>query len=673
MKLDKELKNVFKWSGAILFALIFLAAAYSPLNTSVIRIFNSSNGKVSLLAPSSLGAGSVSLTLPDTDGATGQCFTSDGSGLTDWSSCGSGGSKSWITGDDADFENSIGAWATYDDGAAATPVNGTGGTSSTLTVTRTTTGGEVLAGAASLKIAKSAADGQGEGVSIPFTIDVNQQGQMQSLPFVFKTGSNYVNEHWQFFVYDVTNAQVLNVFTLGCSPTLNDCGKLFTTPTNGTTFSGVFFPSGSSTSYRLIAHQNSTSAVAFDLLLDEVKPGPVGLIGGYNATDFESYDPGNTPQGFGTITNKNFLSRRNGENLEIIASFTAGTTNGSEAQMPLPTGLVISSKLTAQKHVGAYFRNATSTSHGGPVKATAGDAFLNFGNIGIFGAGNVDPATDEIGTNVLATGNTMSFFASIPIQGWQSSTVMSQHQAQLQTISVRASGDPASATALNPVIFPTKIWDDYNIYSISTGQLTAPRKGRVIVFGFLMTPGDPGPVLLYVNGASVMTVGDPGTSAEDFTFIGSAEVEKGQTVDIRPTNTTNFEASSHITFLFIPDLSVIGILGSNIGSPSSGRMMLATAFITNSGTPTVSREDGDWLGTVTDVGAGVSTLAINTGIFSSVPNCQCTVYSGAGRTCEIDSGSAISATSVRVRTQTDAGTPSDNDFFIQCIGPRGTL
>ena len=67
-----------------------------------------------------------------------------------------------------DAESNTTGWATFDD-ASATPVDGTGGSPSTITLSRNTS--SALRDVGDFDIAKTAADGQGEGWSYDFTID----------------------------------------------------------------------------------------------------------------------------------------------------------------------------------------------------------------------------------------------------------------------------------------------------------------------------------------------------------------------------------------------------------------------------------------------------------------------------------------------------------------------
>jgi len=110
------------------------------------------------------------------------------------------------------------------------------------------------------------------------------------------------------------------------------------------------------------------------------------------------------------------------------------------------------------------------------------------------------------------------------------------------------------------------------------------------------------------------------------------------------------------------------IVLNQLSSPSSGGIKVATAFITNSGTPTVSREDGDWIvGNPSDDAVGSMTFTLVTGTFSTSPNCFITL--DANGFCS--RATTSSATSVGVDTIVcSSGAQADAPFQFMCIGPR---
>jgi hypothetical protein len=112
-------------------------------------------------------------------------------------------------------------------------------------------------------------------------------------------------------------------------------------------------------------------------------------------------------------------------------------------------------------------------------------------------------------------------------------------------------------------------------------------------------------------------------------------------------------------------------LVNSVVNPASGVTNICSGLITNSGTPTVTRSDGNCLSGPVDNGAGDTTLTIASGTFSSTPNCICTGYGATSRLCRISSATAISTTTVRVVTsQSSSDAASDIDFFIMCTGPK---
>lgn len=114
-------------------------------------------------------------------------------------------------------------------------------------------------------------------------------------------------------------------------------------------------------------------------------------------------------------------------------------------------------------------------------------------------------------------------------------------------------------------------------------------------------------------------------------------------------------------------------LVKQLQSTSDAVMKHASAYITNSGTPAVSSQDGAWLGSPTDNGVGDISVVISGGVFSATPKCQCTGYEETADTdgvhCSIDKTTAPSSTVLRIRTRLGA-TLTDRDFSLSCTGPQ---
>ena len=206
--------------------------------------------------------------------AEGDTFCSDGTSRAAgywqyingaWSEFGGGkGGINYLAGDNSDAENGIGDWVTYADAAGENAVDGTGGTALGVTLTQNTT--DPLREDADFKFSKDAADRQGEGASVAFTIDKADKAQKLTISFDYDASdANYADDDIRIAIYDVTNANLIRV--------------------NGEDLKGgkgthiaQFQTAADSTSYRLIIHQSSTNATAYDVYLDNISVGPNSVI-----------------------------------------------------------------------------------------------------------------------------------------------------------------------------------------------------------------------------------------------------------------------------------------------------------------------------------------------------------------------------------------------------------
>jgi hypothetical protein len=261
---------------------------------------------------------------------------------TAWGDVGSGGAGgiNYIQQNNGnnDFEAATTGWATYADAAGTIPVDGTGGSPSHITISRTTT--NPLRGLGSLLITNSGStSAQGEGVSYAFTIDRADQAKVLSIPFdyeivsgTFSGGSSSTDSDLEVYIYDVTNAQIIQPAGYKISGAVSgvqykQAGCTFQTASN-------------STSYRLIFHVPTTATSAWSLKIDNISVGPQASLYGAPVTDWKSYTP-TFSAGFGTVTSINMFYRRVGDVIEVQGSFTCGTTANSVARISLPSGFSI--------------------------------------------------------------------------------------------------------------------------------------------------------------------------------------------------------------------------------------------------------------------------------------------------------------------------------------------
>lgn len=366
--------------------------------------------------------------------------------------------------DNFNAENSIGDWVTYNDGPVAVPTDMTGGSATSLTLSRTTTGGEVLDGSASFKIVKTATNAQGQGTSVVANVPPGYRGQRAgiTLPFKILSGS-LVSGDLKFYVYDITNSQII-------APYNNDVlvsQSLLT----------MYFDIPSTTAQiRIGFHFASTSATAVTFVYDDVVAGPFQVAFGPAMSDWNNdltFTPGS---GYGTTTLNDYRYRRVGDSMEVQLYFKAGTVAASTANITLPLGYLInSSKFPSTANVeivGNWFR----ISQGANLKFYSGDG----GGVVFYDGTNTNTVSLAIdaGSNILNAGNGNNFFASsdgvlikfkIPILGW--STNVTSNNSQVFNIStIIANGTRVTST-------PTQL-GQYRTYtqvgSTNTGADNAP-------------------------------------------------------------------------------------------------------------------------------------------------------------------------------------------------------
>lgn len=179
---------------------------------------------------------------------------------------GGSGGINYLEGDNTNAETSVGDYVAYADAAGENPVDGTGG-SPVTTISQVASA--TLRGTGHFQIAKSAANRQGEGASVDFTIDNADRAKKHTISFDKNTETGYADDDIRISVYDVTNSTLIRVNGEDVKAG------------NGTHYA-QFQTASDSTSYRLIFHISSTSATSYNFNFDNVQVGPTNLAFGVN-------------------------------------------------------------------------------------------------------------------------------------------------------------------------------------------------------------------------------------------------------------------------------------------------------------------------------------------------------------------------------------------------------
>lgn len=378
---------------------------------------------------------------------------------------GAGGGLNYIT--NGVFETDTSGWAAYADAAGAQPVNGTGG-APTVTITRTTS--SPLRGTGSGLLTKDAANRQGEGVSYDFTIDaadvakpIQIAGSYAIASGIYSGGTSSTDSDVTCYIYDVTNAQVIQPagFKLDGS-VIGQTYKL----------SGTFQSNAGSTSYRLILHVATTSAVAYTLKFDAVSVGPNVISSGYAGGDWTAYTP--ITAGLGTLGAVDVTARRSGDSLEVRARITTGTTTGTTASFSLPVGLSADlTKLLNQTIVGS---GSTQNASARVFYILSGGALTDLR----VGSGSSNSLSTQAGSFFSNT-EVLSFYCRVPISGWSSNTVVSSDTDTRIVVAKYTTPAGTLSGAVNDLRYTASVIDTHAAYNTSTGVYTVPVAGKYLV------------------------------------------------------------------------------------------------------------------------------------------------------------------------------------------------
>lgn len=342
--------------------------------------------------------------------------------------------------DNSNAEASIGNWATYKSGTTV-PTTLTGGSATHLTLSRTTTAGEVLDGLGSFKIVKSAANSQGEGTSCVANVPVGYRGQIASIQMPFKIISgSLVSGDLLFFVEDVTNSQIIAPYN---NIVLNSPSVLqmtFNVPSTCAQIRvGFFFAT------------TSTSAVTFTW--DDITVGPQQIVYGPAMTDWNNDLTFLPSAGFGTTTSSDIRYKRVGDSMLVRGYFLTGTTAGSTAYIQLPAGYTIDTNKLGSRSNSTQVGEGHGLDNSGPAtvyQSSVGLVMFYDGstNNQIFVANEVNTKFyTKINSNgFLNSGDGFNFEFSVPILGW-STNVASVNSSVFNISSLLQNGTRVTGSA----------------------------------------------------------------------------------------------------------------------------------------------------------------------------------------------------------------------------------
>lgn len=428
-------------------------------------------------------------------GSSGQVIKSVG-GIPTWATF-SGGVNYLSSNPDAEADTS--GWSTYADAAAATPVDGTGGAPSSTWTRSTTT---PLRGSASFLWTKTAVNRQGEGVSYDFTIDSTDQAKVIAVTFDYKVASGtYADSGLTVYIYDVTNATVIQ-----------PAGYSIVSASVSMKQTATFQTASNSTSYRLIIHTASTSAVAYTMQFDNFNVSPQAVAAGAAISDWNEYTlvigGSTTAPTTGTVSVNKAFWRRVGDSAEVMYEYfqtaLGSAANGSGTYLfPLPSGLVVNTSKIAISTDGNITANVGSASG----FATAGSALT--GGVGVYNTTNLILTLGNEASNPSTVGSafmgmaqiniTYKFNAKVPIVGWSSNVQMS-NDTDTRVISFNGTQTTQAVTANVTNIAFTSSIDRAGAWNGT--QYVVPAAGDYVISGSGVMSVAATTIVPYLNGTA---------------------------------------------------------------------------------------------------------------------------------------------------------------------------
>jgi len=450
------------------------------------------------------------------------------------------------------FENGKTGWLTYKDAAGALPVDGVSGTATTVSFTAPTT--TPLFEKASGLITHAASNGQGEGIAYDFVVNSGDKGKVLAISGTYQIasgtysgGTSTTDSDIEVYIYNKDTATLVQP-----SGYKLDGGVIGVNYPIGATFQTDI----TSTNYRLIFHNATTTATAFTIKLDSLYVGTQTKAQGPPVTDWVSYTPTGTWVANSTYTGR---WRRVGDSMEgMISISTSGAPTAAGLIVDIPAGYTIDTAkhaLTGSAATG-FGQAIDSGTVGYNLQNTYSDSnsvIVLYQNDGTQGSQaqvtNTAPFT-------FGSGDIVNITYKVPITGWSSSVTMSQDSSNGRDVAliVTRNGGSFSADTTIPS-WSTPVKDTLSAFNATTGVFTVPVPGLYFVnFTFRATATVAGSAAVMKNGVEVYA-GQTNDILTTKSVSALVDCKAGDTLSVTSTVGATFVSSDLLNFLNIFKLS----------------------------------------------------------------------------------------------------------------------
>lgn len=376
-------------------------------------------------------------------------------------------------------------WSTYADAAGTSPVDCTGGSPNSTWAASASSA--IHDSNNFLATLNTGATRQGEGVSYAFTTDSGDSPAMMSIRFYYKVaGGTFTagndadrtstgDSGFTVWIYDVTNGTLIQPSTY----------RLYSNSTSvAEPFVSNFQTNSNSTSYRLCIHKGTSTSVSgtnITVRFDDFEISRSNIAYGTPISDWQSYTPTVSNLGTGSSTTNVAKYRRVGDSMETMVTFQKDGSGGSGASVvtwSFPSGLSADATKLPFGSATAKADNIGSAwvVSGGNYSVSDYEPLVNSATT--FAISKPTTSTQLTGADIPAS-TYIIFRATVPIQGWSSSTQVSDGYDGRQiaaSFSTNAGAIATSATTWTTVTFSTPDFDTTSSWN-GSNTYTAPSSG----------------------------------------------------------------------------------------------------------------------------------------------------------------------------------------------------
>lgn len=401
-------------------------------------------------------------------------------------------------------------------------------------------------------------------------VDLAILGRELICRFWYRTDANFTSGDYQLKLRNVDSGVDIDVS--------NDNDGNLQFSSDGAEFIGRAQVDSTDNTYTLRAYVVNAPSSASLITVDKINVGPEQFAPGYIGTDWEVFTPTGT---FTTNTSYEGTFRRVGDSIEMNVKMDfSGSPNATTSFINLPNGLLADiSKIGATtdlQSVGYGEANDSSASSVDAIEAvvqTSNNTRLLLRNAD----GSANPNVTNTAPFSFANNDFITIFATVPIEGWKASNLVSTTQTLFQNVVCRAylnSSQTVSTGATTQINLDTISFDTHNSFDTSANTFTAPVSGKYRVTGHISWSGAGTAsniqARIHVNSvlAAFATDNYVSSATNRINVNDILDLTKGDVVDLNGFQNTggNLTASGTTTGCFmsiegIPDFSVFGVFG----------------------------------------------------------------------------------------------------------------